>query len=176
MSDQSRELFNSFGKLMQNRVFLMAVAHQHDMAGMGGHHGTGRGQLRLLQLLAESPAGLTNAEIAEILDIRPSSVSATINRLEEVGLVERVPSKTDKRVVIVRLSEKGQKMADHRDQGVDDLSDQLFGCLSADEQVMLQKLLDKLAQHAPELDLHDFMTNQRDHDWPQRPGWGRRWF
>jgi len=174
MSDQSRGLFNSFGKLMQNRVFLMAVAHQQDMAGQ--HGGGGRGQMRLLQLLADSPAGLTNAEIAEILDIRPSSVSATINRLEEVGLVERVPSETDKRAVIVRLSEKGQQMATHRDQGIDKLSDNLFGCLSADEQLDLQKLLDKLAQHAPELDLHDFMGHPHDHDWPQRPGWGRRWF
>jgi len=173
MSDQSRGLFNSFGKLMQNRVFLMAVAHQQDMAGQ---HGGGRGQMRLLQLLADSPAGLTNAEIAEILDIRPSSVSATINRLEEVGLVERVPSETDKRAVIVRLSEKGQQMATHRDQGIDKLSDNLFGCLSADEQLELQKLLDKLTQHAPELDLHDFMGHPHDHDWPQRPGWGRRWF
>jgi len=176
MSDQSLGLFNSFGRLMQNRVCLMAVAHQRDFAGMDGHHSNGRGQFRLLQLLAESPAGLTNAEIAEILDIRPSSVSATINRLEEVGLAERVPSQTDKRVVIVRLSEKGQQMAEHRDQGVAEMADKLFGSLTPDEQVDLQRLLDKLAKRAPELDLHDFMGHHRDHDWPQRPGWGRRWF
>ncbi|MFC6295852.1 MarR family winged helix-turn-helix transcriptional regulator [Lactiplantibacillus daoliensis] len=176
MSDQSLGLFNSFGRLMQNRAFLMAVAHQHDLVGMDGHHGNGRGQFRLLQLLADSPAGLTNAEIAEILDIRPSSVSATINRLEEVGLVERVPSQTDKRVVIVRLSEKGQQMAEHRDQGVAEMADKLFGSLTADEQVDLQRLLDKLAKSTPELDVHDFMGHHRDHDWPQRPGWGRRWF
>lgn len=105
-----------------------------------------------------------------------SSVSATINRLEEVGLVERVPSQTDKRAVIVRLSEKGQQMSEHRDDRVDKLATDLFGCLSADEQLELQKLLDKLAQHAPELDLHDFMKQPHNHDWPQRPGWGRRWF
>ena len=64
----------------------------------------------ILRVLADAPAGLTNAEIAEILDIRPSSVSATLNRLEDGGLIEREPSAHDKRVVIVRLSDRGREI------------------------------------------------------------------
>lgn len=177
MTTSSRDLFKSFGQLMHNRAFMMAVIQHSGMMGPGPE-GHGRGQIRLLKLLVDSPAGLTNAEIAEILDIRPSSVSATLSRLEEAGLIVREPSTTDKRAVIVRLSDKGLKMVEHRSQGVSDMADQLFGCLSDDEQAELQRLLDKLSQHAGDLDPQDVMHFGHDHDWPQRPNWGRgrNWF
>ncbi|WP_318765277.1 MarR family winged helix-turn-helix transcriptional regulator [Lactiplantibacillus carotarum] len=177
MTANSRDLFESFGKLMQNRAFLMAVMHSQNFGGPGAER-NGRGQMRLLQLLVDSPAGLTNAEIAEILDIRPSSVSATLSRLEDAGLIVREASSQDKRVVIVRLSDKGVKMAGHRDQGVSDLADQLFGCLSDDEQAELQRLLAKLSDNAADLDVQDLMHFGHEHGWPQRPGWGhgRGWF
>ncbi|RRK10565.1 MarR family transcriptional regulator [Lactiplantibacillus garii] len=177
MTTNNRDLFNSFGRLFQNRAFFMAIAHQQQFGRPGAERG-GRGQMRLLQLLAESPAGLTNAEIAEILDIRPSSVSATLSRLEDADLIVREPSRHDKRVVIVRLSEQGQKLASHRDQGMSDLADQLFGCLTDDEQAELQRLLDKLSANAADLDVQDLMHFGHEHGWPQRPGWGhgRGWF
>ncbi|AVK63784.1 MarR family transcriptional regulator [Lactobacillus sp. CBA3606] len=177
MADMSRTLFESFGKLMQNRLFFMAVMHQRDFMHHGGpHHGSGRGQMRLLQILAQSPAGLTNAEISEVLDIRPSSVSATIKRLAAAELVERVPSTSDKRVVIVRLSERGQRLFDQRATQFDDLADQLFGDLTASEQAELQRLLMKLNHRAEDVSLTDFMPHGRG-DWPQQPGgWNRHWF
>lgn len=176
MTTNSRDLYQAFGKLMQNRYFMMAVVHQHDFMGHGGPSGS-RGQMRLLQLLMDSPAGLTNAEIAEILDIRPSSVSATINRLEEAGLVERIPSETDKRAVIVRLSEKGRQMTDSRDQGIDMLTDKLFGCLTADEQAELQRLLDKLSDNAADIDWQEMRKMGHQSGWPNHHGgFGGRWF
>lgn len=173
----SKDLFNSFGDLMQNRAFMMAIMHQAKFGGPQAERG-GRGQMRLLQLLEDSPAGLTNAEIAEILDIRPSSVSATLSRLEEAGLIVRENSASDKRVVIIKLSEKGQKMACHRDEGMNDLADQLFGSLTADEREELQRLLDKIGTNAADLDVRDLMHFGHEHDWPQRPSWGhgRGWF
>jgi len=57
MTDLNHDLFDSFGKLMQNRAFMMAVMHQRDLGDMhGGMMGGGRGQMRLLQLLSQSPA------------------------------------------------------------------------------------------------------------------------
>lgn len=82
MTVNNRDLFSSFGKLFQNRAFVMAVAQQFHFGDHGSERG-GRGQMGILRVLADAPAGLTNAEIAEILDIRPSSVSATLNRLED---------------------------------------------------------------------------------------------
>ena len=156
MTVNNRDLFSSFGKLFQNRAFVMAVAQQFHFGDHGSERG-GRGQMGILRVLADAPAGLTNAEIAEILDIRPSSVSATLNRLEDGGLIERAPSAHDKRVVIVRLSDRGREMADHRAQGTSDLADQLFGNLTDDERDQLQHLLDKLRANADDIDIQDLM-------------------
>ena len=41
MTESSRDLLKSFGKLLQNRAFLMAVSHQ---PGMGEHGGPGGGR------------------------------------------------------------------------------------------------------------------------------------
>ncbi|WP_125580172.1 MarR family winged helix-turn-helix transcriptional regulator [Levilactobacillus cerevisiae] len=165
MSEKSRELMKTFGKLMQNRAFLMSVGHQ---PGMGGHGGTGgaRGQMRLLHLLHQAKNGLTNADIAEMLDIRPSSVSATISKLEDAGLAERVPSETDKRAVIVKLTAQGQQMFDQYDERVDDWSEKLFGGLTEGEQEQLGDLLTKVTHHVGDLNMNDFMPTR--HDWPHR--------
>ncbi|NLR09379.1 MULTISPECIES: MarR family winged helix-turn-helix transcriptional regulator [Lactobacillaceae] len=167
MTDSSRDLLKSFGKLLQNRAFLMAVGQQ---AGMGGHGDGGpggrRGQGKLLKVLAQSPHGLTNAEIAEILDIRPSSVSATISRLVDAGFVERIPSATDKRAVIVRLSDKGRDLFARYDERVDSTADDLFGGLTPDEQQQLDQLLTKLAHQLDDLDWGDYMGHMQG--WPHR--------
>ena len=107
MTEISRELLNSFGKLFQNRGFFLAISHHGDAMDRRAPQG-GRGPMRLLQLFTQAPDGLTNAEISQILDIRPSSVSAMISRLEDRGLVQRVPSATDKRTMIIELTEQGQ--------------------------------------------------------------------
>lgn len=159
MTEKSRDLMKIFGKLLQNRALLMTVGHQ---PGMGGHGG-GRGQMGLLQVLSQSTNGLTNAEIAEILDIRPSSVSALITKLVDTGLVERVPSETDKRAVIVKLSTQGREMFDQYDQRMDDWSTKLFAGLTAAEQTQLAELLTKLSHHVDDLDWHEMMGG---HDHP----------
>lgn len=170
MTESSRDLLKNFGKLLQNRAFLMAVSHQPGMGEHGGPGG-GRGQMRLLQLLSQSTTGLTNAEIAEILDIRPSSVSATISRLVDMGLAERLPNPTDKRAVIVKLSDRGKEMFDQYDERVDDWSDKLFGDLSAEEQAQLEHLLTKLNHHVDDVNWHDMMPDNRQ--WPHHGMGGR---
>lgn len=167
MTDSSRDLLKCFGKLLQNRAFLMAVGHQAGMGGHGGPHSGNRGQGKLLKVLAQSPNGLTNAEIAELLDIRPSSVSATISRLVDAGFVERIPSPTDKRAVIVQLSERGKELFAQYDEHVDTTADELFGGLTPDEQAQLKHLLTKLTHQVADLDWGDFMGH-RPTDWPHR--------
>lgn len=161
MTEKSRDLMKIFGKLLQNRALMMTVGHQ---PGLGGHGGPGgRGQMGLLQVLSQSTNGLTNAEIAEILDIRPSSVSALITKLVDAGLVERVPSETDKRAVIVKLSAQGREMFEQYDERMDDWSTKLFAGLTDAEQTQLADLLTKLNHHVDDLDWHEMMGHGHPH-------------
>ena len=55
--------------------------------------------------------GLSSRDLGEALDIRPSSVTELVNRLQEAGLVTRKEDEADKRVSRISLTEKGRRVA-----------------------------------------------------------------
>ncbi|MDP4121057.1 MAG: MarR family transcriptional regulator [Bacillota bacterium] len=69
----------------------------------------GRAQGLVLHVLAECD-GMTQTEITEKLDIRPSSLGELVAKLEKGGYVERLQNENDKRVINVFLTEKGRQI------------------------------------------------------------------
>lgn len=67
-----------------------------------------KGQARCLYMI-KMTGELTQRRLAEILNIRPTSLSETIKRLEEKGLINRTPDEKDKRTYVVSLTEKGDE-------------------------------------------------------------------
>ena len=69
--------------------------------------GLGPADLRCLDWLADGPktAGL----LATATGLRPAATTALIDRLAEKGLVERVRSDTDRRQVLVRMTDEGMR-------------------------------------------------------------------
>ncbi|MFT8837316.1 MarR family winged helix-turn-helix transcriptional regulator [Liquorilactobacillus satsumensis] len=142
MTYDSQELLTLFGRLFQQHAFV-AAAIKSTRFGDQQRPQDNRGPLRLLQLLTEKEQ-LTNSEIVEELDIRPSSVSALVRKLEEEELVARRESPTDKRVLIISLTAKGTQFINDSHKLKDELSESLFSALSAEEQQQLRTLLRKL--------------------------------
>ena len=66
-----------------------------------------RGQGRILAVL-KMQSDITTKDLAYILGIRQQSLNELIKKLENAGYVERVPSEKDRRVLFVRLTEKGK--------------------------------------------------------------------
>lgn len=65
-----------------------------------------------LVLLEFSPDGtLPLARTSERLMLHPSSVTSTIDWLENRGLVRRTPHRTDRRVTLAQITKKGSKLA-----------------------------------------------------------------
>lgn len=54
--------------------------------------------------------GLRMKDIAQLLAVKPPAVSAIIDHLEEVKVVERAPDPTDRRATLIRLTPFGKKM------------------------------------------------------------------
>lgn len=66
----------------------------------------------VLMLLSFSSSGaLPLGKIGERLQVNPASVTNAIDRLEEQGLVERVPNPSDRRGTLARLTEAGRARA-----------------------------------------------------------------
>ena len=62
----------------------------------------------LLKDCAHASAGMRVTEISGMLDITPGGVTHTINSLEKGGFIERSADPSDRRIVLVRATEKSQ--------------------------------------------------------------------
>ena len=70
--------------------------------------GLGPADLRCLDWLADGPK--TAGMLATATGLRPAATTALVDRLSDKGLVERVPSEVDRRQVLVRMTEEGQRL------------------------------------------------------------------
>jgi DNA-binding MarR family transcriptional regulator len=70
---------------------------RHDADRRAGMHGMTRAQWVILFWLQRQP-GLSQKELAEILEVEPITVARLIDRLESRGMVERRPDPKDRRI------------------------------------------------------------------------------
>ena len=98
---------------------------------------TTRGRGRVLAAL-QMHSPIPTRELAYLLDIRQQSLNELLQKLQADGLVERRPSPTDRRVMLIHLTEAGRD-AKLGDEAVDYLSS-----LTDEEAASLMALLDKV--------------------------------
>ncbi len=72
-------------------------------------HGVAPGQLPVLQRLWGGD-GLTQAELARAVRVEQPTMARTLDRMARDGLIERVPSKKDRRAFNVRLTARGRAL------------------------------------------------------------------
>lgn len=153
MTQDTQQLLRLFGRLFTQRGFAQSAmwtlhTDRHEGAAP-------RGQLRVLRLIAQHDH-LTNADIVEALDIRPSSASAMVAKLEDAGLIARTPSEEDGRVQLISLTEDGKTFIKSARDDKDQLADKMFAGLTADEQAQLTGLMQKL--------VHSLENGDQDQD------------
>jgi len=81
---------------------------QNALARRVAEHDLSMIQTRLLGVLRDRAP--TMNELANLLELDKSSVTGLVHRAERRGLVERVPSPTDRRATHVSLSEHGRSL------------------------------------------------------------------
>ena len=87
---------------------------------------------------------LTPGQLAKIMLRSKNSISNLINELESDGLIERVHSKKDHRIVIIKVTSKGLKFAMDRLNRLSPLQQELRACLDDGELSTLVGLTRKL--------------------------------
>lgn len=93
----------------------------------------------LLQLWPEE--GLTQSELAERLYIQPATVTKTLQRMEQTGLIERRGDPDDQRVSRVYLTEQGRALLQPYEEVRARLEQYFTKDLSLEEQLLLRRLL-----------------------------------
>lgn len=91
--------------------------------------------------------GSTIGQLAERLEVRSSSMSQMIDRLELAGMVYREPDKYDARTRIVNLTEAGRETITRMKNAQVELLSGPFNELTLEEQVTLVEIMKKMTSY-----------------------------
>ncbi|MCB1382721.1 MAG: winged helix-turn-helix transcriptional regulator [Notoacmeibacter sp.] len=97
-----RHLLIERAEWMERRIISGATSHGY------GH--LTPALIRMFSVMGGRPVGLS--ELARRLVISRQAIHVLAKQAEELGLVELVPSESDRRVMLIRFSQKGWDMSD----------------------------------------------------------------
>lgn len=148
-------------ELLSHLQWLLLHYHMHNRRQHGPMGDPHRGQGRVLKLLLMRPE-ISQKELTYLLDMRPQSLGELLTKLERGGYITREPSTEDRRVMNIKLTEKGKHEAENIEPKTG--LDELFMCLTEEEQSVLSGYLSRVigALEAQMEDNEEFV------------GWGRR--
>lgn len=130
--DMNTELYEKLTKLQ----WLMQRKHLKTHAAVGPMADTSRGQGRILAFLRMKD-GISTKDLSYMLDIRVSSLNELLAKLEKAEYITRKPSETDKRIMLIYLTQKG---LEEEGQEIDS-GNNIFSRLSLEEQVAFGEYL-----------------------------------
>jgi DNA-binding MarR family transcriptional regulator len=106
----------------------------------------------LVLLLFSRRGALPLGKMGQRLMIHPTSVTNIINRLEQQGLVRRLPHPTDGRTTLAELTDEGRRLAKRATKAVNEVEFGLGGLDNQDLQQLI-RIIRKLRE-----DVGDFTT------------------
>ena len=104
------------------------------------------GTFRLIKTLNEK-GSMRTSELAEILDIRPASLTEALTKVEEYGLITRQKDPSDSRMIIVSITPKGEKEVEKAKKNYQEMSLELNELLSSEEHSKFCEISEKLIAH-----------------------------
>lgn len=102
-------------------------------------------QYNILRILRGAGKPLSTIQIRQRMLDRMSDTSRIVDRLLKKELVQKVPCQTDRRLVDITITQKGQNLLNRLDSHTHEL-DALFYNISEKEAKTMNRLLDKLRQ------------------------------
>lgn len=119
--------------------------------------GVTRSQWWVLVNLARSEAtthkdGIAQVELARLLDVGKVTVTGLIDRLEESGLVQRIPDPNDRRSKLVKMSRKGRLLQEKLESVGAEINRQIMDSISEDEERQLIDILAKMKTNLRAMD------------------------
>lgn len=92
--------------------------------------------------------GVSQEELARELNVNKSSVTRQLSVLEDKGYIRREPSKADKRILLVYLSEQGEGLINRIFACYGNWSQYLTQDFTEEEQETLSRLMSRIARRA----------------------------
>jgi DNA-binding MarR family transcriptional regulator len=107
------------------------------------HYGLTGPQVTAVKML-EGLGDLSLSALSERMSAKNSTVTGIVDRMERDGLVQRLRSETDRRVVMIRLTDEGKALAEKIPLESMQIFTTALASLTKDEREQLTKLLLKV--------------------------------
>ncbi len=125
-------------------------------------HGITRSQWWVLSNLSRSDAdGFSQIELARLLDVGKVTLGGLVDRLEENGLVVRVPDPEDRRAKRVMMSRKGKALLHKLEEIAAVVNREIMDGISATEEQQLIETLTKMKRNLKAMDAVPASTTGR---------------
>ncbi len=108
-------------------------------------------QLKVLGLLACRPEGMHGRELARVVGVGPSAVTALVERLVEAGYTCREEDPRDRRIVWIRLTARGRELVEQMIAGRRERLSRLLEQLQPDDLALVRRALEILCLQAERL-------------------------
>lgn len=131
-------------ELYEKMARLQWMMHRQQMQGYhrGGNLADAtRGQGRILAAL-QMQDGISTKDLSYLLGLSVSSLNEFLLKLEKGSYIIREQSEQDKRVILVKLTEKGKEQQAQQEDPSN--IENIFDCLTEDEQESFGQQLDKI--------------------------------
>ena len=147
---------------------LMKVSHEPFLVFANRVEEKTDNALETLKLLAKE-TNVTPGRISEYLDIKPSSVTQIIKKLEKAGTVLREKSPKDSRVTVVKFTDKGRESLKTHGSIGNTLKDVLFKDFSDSELEYLDQYLERMVNNIGSDEFSEKLNEVFDNDqrWAQ---------
>ncbi|MDR2889231.1 MAG: MarR family transcriptional regulator [Lachnospiraceae bacterium] len=89
--------------------------------------------------------------VAKSLTVTTGTLTISVNGLVKKGYVERIRSEEDRRIVLISLTEKGERAFDHHQRFHEEMVKGITERLSEEEKVILAKSLNNLSDYFKEI-------------------------
>ncbi len=98
------------------------------------------GQPPMLFILSKRD-GLSQKELADLLQVKPSTITVMLKRMEKANLVIRKQDNEDGRVSRVYITENGLEHCEKAKNVMNKIEEECFGNFTTDEAILLRSLL-----------------------------------
>jgi MarR family transcriptional regulator for hemolysin len=96
--------------------------------------------------IAKAKAPLSQAELASLVQVEAATMVSTIDRLEKAGLVQRLPSESDRRVKLLVVTAEGQAIYEKVRARADHLRRELIGKIDPEKVAVATAVLEELQE------------------------------
>ena len=106
-------------------------------------------QGKLLYVLWQTD-GISSAELADKAGLAPTTLTTMLDRMEQSGLVKRVPHETDRRRLKIMLTEKSKRLKAQYGEYSDAMTRAYYSGFSEDEIAEFERLLMRVLDNLKE--------------------------